>query len=166
MEARIASLLGTMAKHILHSMRRAFIAIAISGLIVAIIAAIATEVVSAFVNHQLPTGPTHLAAAAIAIAFGYAAAMTVAVAEILRGMIMAIELLVKESEKLAGEAVKDAEIIGRKVEDEALHFGRAAVGDAETAGKDVLGLGGSILGGIGHEAKAVEQGIGARFQHQ
>lgn len=163
MEARIVNLLGTMAKHVLHAMRRAFIAIALTGLIVAVVAAIATEIVSAFVNNSVPNGTTHLAAAAIAVAFGYAAAMTVAVVEILRAMIVAIELLVKESEKLAGEAFKEAEVVGRKVEDEALRFGRAAVGDAETAGKDVLGLGGSVLGGIGHEAKAVEQGIGSHL---
>lgn len=162
MESRIMSLIGAMAKHVLHAMRRAFIAIALTGLIVAVIAAVATEVVSAILNGKFPPSPTtHLAAAAIAIAFGYAAAMTVAVAEILHGMIVAIELLVQESEKLAGEAVKEGGVLARRAEEEALRFGRAAVGDAETAGRDAIGLGGAVLGGIGHEAKAVEQGIGS-----
>lgn len=163
MEGKIVGLLGTIAKHVLGAMRRAFIAIALTGLIVMVIAAIATEVISAVVNHQPPAGTTHLAAAAIAIAFGYAAAMTVAIAEILRGMIVAIELLVKESEKLAGEALKEGEVIAHKAEDEALRFGRAAVGDAATVSRDAIGLGGAVVGGIGHEAKAVEQGVGSVF---
>ncbi|MGH2515511.1 MAG: hypothetical protein ACRDHP_07630, partial [Ktedonobacterales bacterium] len=116
MEAKIARVLGTAAKHILHSLRRAFIVISITGLVVALIAAIATEVISGVLTHSFPTGSTHLAAAALAVAFGYAAAMTVAIAEILRGMIIAIELLVKESEKLAEEAAKEAEVLARRAE--------------------------------------------------
>jgi hypothetical protein len=169
METRIVSVLGNVAKHILHSLRRAFIAISITGLVVAIVAAGATEVIAGFLTHEFPTGATHLAAAAMAVAFGYAAGMTVAVVEILKGLVEAIELVVKEAEKLGAEALHEAERLGSGAVHEAERFGgaaardagqlgRAAVGDAEALGRGTVGAVGGVIGGIEH-------GVGAVVHH-
>ena len=163
MERRLLKVLGSAAKHILHSLRRAFIVIAITGLVVALIAGAATEVAAAFLTHSFPSGPAHLAAAALAVSFGYAAAMTVAIAEILRGIILAIELVVEESEKLAGEAVHEAEVLARKAEEEFVHLGRSAVGDAGAAGRGLASLTSGIVGGIAGDVRGVEHGIASRL---
>ncbi|HEV2405444.1 MAG TPA: hypothetical protein VGR88_08335, partial [Ktedonobacterales bacterium] len=93
MEKRLVAVLGTTAKHILGGVRHALRAVVITGFLVAVIVAGATEAVGAFLTKSFPTGPTHLAAAALAIAFGYAAAITVAIEEILRAIIKAVELI-------------------------------------------------------------------------
>lgn len=167
METRIVSVLGAVAKHILHSLRRAFIAIAIAGFSVAVIAAAATEALGAFLSKSFPTGPTHLAAAAMALAFGYAAAMTVAIVEILKGLVEAIELVVKETEKLAAEGLREAEKLGGEAFREAGRAGRSALGGAETVGRDALGatetVGRDAAGMVGGVLGSVEHGVGSVF---
>lgn len=160
---RLVSVLGAAAKHILTALRRAFVAIALTGFIVALIAGLATEIIAIVLSGGKfpPEGATHLAAAALGVAFGYAAAMTVAVAEILRGMILTIELIVKEAEKLGGEAIREAEKLGGEAFHEAGRAGRAVVGDAESIGRGASGLVGGVLGGIGNEVGRVEHGIGS-----
>jgi hypothetical protein len=169
MENRIVSVLGSVAKHILHSLRRAFIAISIAGLSVAVVAGAATEGIAAFLTKSFPSGPTHLAAAAMAIAFGYAAAMTVAIVEILKGLVEAIELVVKETEKLAAEAVHEAERLGGEALRDAGRAGRAALGGAETVGRDALGgaetIGRDAVGVVGGVVGGVEHGVGSVFHH-
>jgi hypothetical protein len=157
-ESRIVGVLGNVAKHILHSLRRAFIAISVAGLSVAVIAAVATEAIAAFLTKSFPEGPTHLAAAAMAVAFGYAAAMTVAIVEILKGLVDAIELIVKEAEKLTGEAVREAEKLGGEAIRDATRLGRAAATDAESIGRGTLGAVGGVVGGVEH-------GVGSLVHH-
>ncbi len=174
MESRMVGLLGTAAKHILHAFRRALRAVAVTGLVVALVVAVATEAIGAFLTHSFPSGPTHLAAAALAIAFGYAAAITVFMEEILRAMIKAIELIIEESERVAAQAVREAEVLARKAEEEAARFGHAAVTDAERFGRasvnDVESFGrgvGSVVsgavGGVASEARSVEHGVAAHI---
>jgi hypothetical protein len=164
MEHRVLKFMGSAAQHILHALRRAIWAMAITGLIVALIAAAATEVVSFFLTKTFPpSGPTHLAAAALAVAFGYAAAVTVAISEILYAIVKTIELLVQESEKLAEEAIKEAEVLARKAEEEAVKLGRGAIGDVESLGRGIGGVAGGVIGGVAHEVQAVEHGIGAHL---
>lgn len=163
MEKRLVAVLGTTAKHILGGVRHALRAVVITGFIVALVVAGATEAVGAFLTKSFPTGPTHLAAAALAIAFGYAAAITVAIEEILRAIIKAVELIVEEAEKAEKKAVEEIEALARKGGEEALHFGRATVSDAGTVGRGAAGLVGGVLGGIGHEARGVEHGIGSHL---
>ncbi|HEX6123386.1 MAG TPA: hypothetical protein VFY89_09505 [Ktedonobacterales bacterium] len=152
MEAnRFMGVLGNVAKHILHALRRAFIAISVTGLSVAVIAAVATEAVAAFLTQTFPTGATHLAAAAMAVAFGYAAAMTVAIVEILKGLVEAIELIVKEAEKLGGEVIHEVEKFGGEAIHDVGRLGRAAVGGVEHGVGDVIG--------------GVEHGVGALTHH-
>lgn len=174
MEQRLVALLGTTAKHILHGVRRALRAVALTFLIVALLAAAVTEVVASFLTHAFPTGETHLAAAAIAIAFGYAAAITVAIEEILRAIIKAVELIVEEAERVEKKAVAEIEVLGRKAEEEAVRFGRAAVTDAGAFGRTavsdagalsraVTGVAGGVVGGIEHDVHSVEHGIGSHL---
>lgn len=174
MEQRLVALLGTTAKHILHGLRRALRAVALTFLIVALLAAAVTEVVASFLTHSFPTGETHLAAAAIAIAFGYAAAITVAIEEILRAIIKAVEIIVEEAERVEKKAVAEIEALGRKAEEEAARFGRAAINDAgafgRTAvtdagalGRAVTGVAGGVVGGIEHDVRSVEHGIGSHM---
>lgn len=158
MENRIVGVLGNVAKHILHALRRAFIAISVAGLSVAVIAAIATEAVAAFLTQNFPTGATHLAAAAMAVAFGYAAAMTVAIVEILKGLVEAIELVVKEAEKLGGEAIREVEKLGGEAFHDVGRLGRSAVGGVEH------GVGG-VIGGVEHGISGVEHSVGSLVHH-
>jgi hypothetical protein len=159
METRIVSVLGSVAKHILHSLRRAFIAISVTGLSVAVVAGVATEALASVLTGKFPPGgPTHLAAAAMAIAFGYAAGMTVAIVEILKGLVEAIELVVKETEKLAAEALHEAERLGGAAIRDAERAGRVALSDAETVGRDAFGVVGGVAGGVEHA-------VGSIFHH-
>ncbi len=170
MEKRLVAVLGTTAKHILTGLRRAFYAVFLTGIVVALIAAAATEVVGAFLTHEFPSGANHLAAAAIAIAFGYAAAVTVAIGEILRAIIKAVELIVEEAEKVEKKAVEELEVLGRRAGEEAIQFGRtaatdagafgrAAVGDVGAAGRAIAGLAGGVVGGVERDARSVEHGV-------
>jgi len=54
-----------------------------------------------------------LAAAALALALAFAVGLTVAVGEVLGGIVKSIELVVRETEKLTGEAVGAVESVGR-----------------------------------------------------
>lgn len=175
MERRLAKLLGTTAKHMLTGLQRAFRAVALTGLIVAIIVAGVTEVVGAVLTGQIPpSGPTHLAAAALAIAFGYAAAITVAIEEILRAIIKAVELIIEEAEKLEKKAAEEIAMLARNAEQEAVKLGRTAVtdagalghtvvSDAGAVGRTVAGVVGGVAGGIGHEVHSVEQGVASHL---
>ena len=163
MEHRVLKFMGTAATHILHALRRAIWAMAVTGLIVALVVAAATEVIAFLLTKSFPTGPTHLAAAALAVSFGYAAAVTVAISEILIAIVKTIELLVQESEKLAEEAFKEAEVLARRAEGEAVRLGRGAVGDAESFGRGVAGVASGLVGGVVHEAESVEHGIASHI---
>lgn len=171
MEQRLVKLLGNSAKHVLVGLRRAFFAVALTGLIVAVVAAAATEAIAWFLTKEFPPqGATHLAAAALAISFGYAAAMTVAIGELLRAIIKAVELIVEEAEKLERKAQQEIGVIAERAGHEAIKVGREAVtdtgaavrtvaGDAGVAGRAVAGVVGGVVGGVGHEVHSVEHGI-------
>ncbi len=174
MEKRLVALLGTTVKHILDGLRHALRAVALTFLIVATLAAAATEAVGAYLSHSFPSGSTHLAAAALAIAFGYAAAITVAIEEILRAIIKAVEMVIEEAERVEKKAIEELGMLGRKAEEEALKFGHLAATDAGALGHTVLndagavgraaaGAVGGLVGGIEHEAHAVEHGIGSHL---
>ena len=175
MEQRLVKLLGNSAKHVLTGLRRAFYAVALTGLIVALVAAVATVVVAWFLTKQFPPGgPTYLAAAALAISFGYAAAMTVAIGELLRAIIKAVELIVEEAEKLEKKAQQEIGVIAERAGQEAFKVGREAVtdtgaavrtvvGDAGAAGRAVAGAVGGVAGGVGHEVHNVEHGVASHM---
>jgi hypothetical protein len=171
MEKRLVSLLGTSAKHILGALLRTVRAVAITGLVTALVVLIGTEGIAYVLNRQFPpTGTTHLVALALAVAFAYAAAITVFIEELLRAIIKTIELIVEESEKLAVAAVKEGELLLHEGGEEALKLGRGALGEAgalgrgafgaaETIGRDVGGVVGGIGSAVGHEVHAVESHI-------
>jgi hypothetical protein len=154
------NLLGTAAKHVLNAALRAVRAIFLTFIIVALVVALITEAIGAYITRSIPpTGATHLAAAALAIAFGYAAAVTVFVEEILRAMIKAIELIVEESEKLAVVAVHDVEKAAGAVAHEAGVVTHAAGSDASALGRGAVSVASGIVGGLAHGAQGVEHEV-------
>lgn len=170
MEKQLARVLGQASKHVLDGLLHALRAVALTFVFVALVVAVATEAVGSFLTHSFPTGPTHLAAAALAIAFGYAAAMTVAIEQILRAIIKAVEFVVEEAEKLEKEAQHALVQLGERGEEGLVRLGRAAItdagalghaaaGDAEAVGHTVAGAVGVVVGGIGRDVHAVEHGI-------
>ncbi len=162
-ERRFVAVLGTAAKHILHGLRRALRAVALTFVITAILVVAITEATAAFLTKSFPTGLTHLAAAALAISFGYAAAITVAIEEILRAIIKSVELIVEEAEKVEKKAVEEIGVLTRKAEEEALRFGHGAVTDAGAIGRTAAGLVGGTIGGVEREVRSVEHGIGSHL---
>jgi hypothetical protein len=105
-EQRLIHILGSMGKEILGTLQKAFRRFFVSFVLVFLIVAVGIEAASFFLNGKFPPDSlTHLAAAALALTFGFAFGVTVAIGEILRGVVKAVELIVKEIEKLAGEAV-------------------------------------------------------------
>lgn len=167
MEKQLLGLLGNTMKHVLGGLLKAFRAIALTGLIVALVAAAATEGVAVALTREFPpSGMTHLAAAALAIAFGYAAAITVAIEEILRTIIRAFELVIQEAEKLGKEAAQEAEKLGRVAIMDAEKAGRVALNDAGIVGRTVTGAVSGVVGGIAHEGRAIEQGVASHLPGQ
>jgi hypothetical protein len=108
-------LFGRIGKEILGTLPKAFRRVFVSFVLVFLLVAIGVEVASVLLSGGKlpPTGATHLAAAALALALSLAVGVTVAVEEILRSIVKAIELIVHETEKLAGEAVGAVESMGR-----------------------------------------------------
>lgn len=155
------TLIGHATKDVLHAFLRALRAVLVTGLIVFVVVALATEVIAAVLTHQIiPNGLTHLVAAALGVAFGYAAAITVAIEELLRAMIKAIELAVEESEKLAVDAIKEAEILGQKAEEELVRGARGIMNEAGVLGHGTAALASGVVGGLAHEAQSLERGVG------
>ena len=154
MEQRLMHIVSNIGKHILGTLQTAFRRIFVAGLLVALIVAVGVEAASVFLSGGKfpPDGTTHLAAAALAVAFGYAVAVTVAIEEILRGIVKSIELIVQETEKLAGEAIGEAEKLAKGALHEAGSLERGAVGVVE-----------GVVGGAGREFRSVEQGIASHL---
>lgn len=164
MERRLVALLGNGVKHILTGLERGLRAVAITGLIVALLVALATEGVGVFLTQSFPTGATHLAAAALAISFGYAAAVTVLIGELLRAFIKAIELIVEEAERIEKKAVEELGVLGRRAEEEVFKLGRTAVTDAGALGRTVAGdagaIGRTVTGAVGGVIGGAESAVG------
>jgi len=127
----------------------------IASVLAALIAAAATEIAAFYLTHTLFSGPADLAAAALAVVFGYAAGVTVAIEEIIRAFIQAIELIVEEAEKLEKKATEEIGVLTRKAEEEAVKLGRDALNDAGAVGHTVTGAVGSVLGGVEHDVARV-----------
>jgi hypothetical protein len=164
MEKQLLSLLGNSFKHVLGGIIHALRAIIIAGLATAVAVGGATEAIGSAVSQQFPpAGLTHLAAAALALAFGYAAAITVAIEEILRTIIKAFELVIQEAEKLGKEAITEAEKLGRSAVHDAGAVGRTVITDAGALSRGVTGVVGGVIGGVGHEAHAIEQGMASHL---
>jgi hypothetical protein len=149
MERRLMNILSNVGKHILGTLQTAFRRIFVAGLLVALIVGVGVEAAGVFLSGKFPPdGTTHLAAAALAVAFGYAVAITVAIEEILRGIVKSIELIAVETEKLAGEAIGEVEKLGKGAFNELGTLEHGAVNAVEGA-----------VGGVGREFRSVEQGI-------
>jgi hypothetical protein len=120
-------LLSSIGKEILGTLQRAFRRVLVAFMLVFLIVAVGIEAASFFLNGKFPPdGTTHLAAAALALTLAFAVGVTVAAEEILRGVVKAIELIVKDTEKLAGEALGTVENLGRGDSRRVQDFSRGA----------------------------------------
>jgi hypothetical protein len=158
MERRLASVLGTSAKHVLTALKRAFRAVAITGFVTAIVVGVGTEVIAFFLTGKTfpPAATTHLAAGALAVAFGYAVAITVAVEEVLRAIIKSIELIAEESEKLAGSALREGELLAREGIQSVEALGRGAVSEAGALRREAAGVAGGIGSALSGAVRSAE----------
>jgi hypothetical protein len=160
-EQRLVRMLGTSAKHILIALEHSVRAVALTGLITSFIILAGVEGLGYVLTHEFPpSGLTHLSAIALAVTFGYSAAITVALVEFIRGIVKAIELIVEESEKLAAAAFKEGETLVRDGAEGAVRAARGAIGEAESIGRGVGGAVAGTVGGIGsaigRDARAIE----------
>ena len=78
------TLVGHATKDVLHAFLRALRAVLVTAVVVFIVVALAVEVIASFLTYPtthsiIPGGLTHLVAAALGVAFAYAAAITVAI---------------------------------------------------------------------------------------
>jgi hypothetical protein len=132
------------------TLTRALRDVVVVGLIVAVLAAAATEAAGAVLTGSLPTLPTHVAAVAVGLSLGYAAAVTVAFRALLGGIIEAMEWVVAEVERLAGGVIREAETVLRPSERSASPSTPLVAARAGTSGS-TAGLSGGMIGGIEDE---------------
>lgn len=99
--------------HVRRTIGRALRNVLLTGLVFAVIGALLTEAVGAYLTRSYPTGPTHIAALVIALAVGYAAAVTVAFRALLTSIIQSMEWVVSEMEKVANRVIQQAETVIR-----------------------------------------------------
>jgi hypothetical protein len=148
MDTRNTRSRGSAFGHLRHAIFGAVRGVVLAGLAFAALGAIGTEAVGAYLAQGVPTTGTHIAAVALALILGYAAALTVAFRALLGGIIHGMEWVVGEIEHLAGGVVRDAESV--------LHLpggergGRAGTTTATrgAGGRSSGGLTGGVVGGV------------------
>lgn len=111
MDRRTTPSRGSAVGHIRHAVTSALREIAVSGLICLVLGGALTEVVAYLLTGSLPGTPTHVAAAVIALACGYGAAVTAALRAVLRSLGASMEWVLSEVERVAGGAIHEAESV-------------------------------------------------------
>jgi hypothetical protein len=91
----------------------------IQGLLFALLGALFTETIAIISARTLPSAPTHWIALAIGLLMGYAAVVTVALRETVRGIVSSLERITEELEKLASHTLHNAETLLHLTDDEA-----------------------------------------------
>jgi hypothetical protein len=81
------------------------------GILFALLAALLTETVAIVSARTWPSAPTHWIALLIGLLMGYAAIVTVALLETVRGIVSSLERFTEELEKLASHTLHDAEAL-------------------------------------------------------
>lgn len=94
---------------LLRSIRYAVGNILLTGLVFVVFGVLLTESMSIVLTRTLPTGYVHIAAAAVGLLLGYAAAVTVALREVVRGVIGSIERIVTEVEHVGAQLAHTVE---------------------------------------------------------
>jgi hypothetical protein len=90
----------------------------IQGLLFALLGALLTETIAIVSARALPSIPTHWIALAIGLLMGYAAVVTVALRETVRGIVSSLERITEELEKLASHTLHNAETLLHLTDDE------------------------------------------------
>ncbi len=148
METRDTRPRGSAFGHLRHTIFGALRSMVLAGLIFAVLGAVGTEAVGAYLAQGVPTTGTHIAAIALALVLGYAALLTVAFRALLGGIIHAMEWVVGEVEHLAGGVVRDAESVLHLPGGE--HGGRSVPPTAtrSAGGRSSGGMTGGVIGGV------------------
>jgi hypothetical protein len=81
------------------------------GILFALLGALLVETIATISARTLPSTPTHLIALGIALLMGYAAFVTVALRETVRGIVSSLESITAELEKLVSHTFHDAEAL-------------------------------------------------------
>jgi hypothetical protein len=94
----------TATERVFHAVRQAILYIALSGVSGAIAGILLTEGIGAALTRSLPGGPTHIAALAVGLLLGYAAAATATIWALVTGLAETIRALAGDVER-AGQSV-------------------------------------------------------------
>lgn len=140
-------------KALLHSFRHAMKDIALAGVMGFALGAIVTEAVGAILMRAWPTLTVHLAAAAIGLLLGYAAAVTLALRDTIRGVVGTLEHIATEIEHLGSR-------ITHEVEE---HTGHTEAGGASSQPAQMAPIAATALAGHnGHDVLAMVRPIDGR----
>lgn len=97
------------ARSLLHTIRYAVGTVLLVGLIFVVFGVLLIEAMSIVLTRTLPTPYVHLMAAAIGLLLGYAAAVTVALREVVRGVVGTLERIVTEIEHAGAQLAHSVE---------------------------------------------------------
>ncbi len=119
MDSNIAGVKGTIGSQLRHGLRAALRQIIGAGVLAFVIAALVVEFVGALALRGVPMAETHIVALLLALALGYAVAMSVALRELARTGVKALEFVAEEARRLGIDVMREAEQVARRVEGEA-----------------------------------------------
>lgn len=128
-EMRDAQEIGDV-RSLLRSLRHAVRNILVAGLGFVVVGVILTEAASTLLAHAWPTINVHLVAAVVGLLLGYAAAVTVALRETVRGVLSSLERVVAEFEHAGARLTHD---IAELADQPGVRYtGRSSTGTAAT----------------------------------
>jgi hypothetical protein len=124
--------------------------VVIVGVTFMALGALGAEGVGAYLADGVLTAAAHIAAVAIGLSIGYAAAVTVAFWVLLSTILHLLEWAAGQVEHLAGSVVHDAESVLRRSESDAGHHNHStsALTLPGGRGRSSDGLSGGIIGGL------------------
>jgi hypothetical protein len=134
-------------KHVRQAIGHAVQTVFVQGLVCAVIAAAVTEAIGAYFTRSLPTVPTHVAAVALALALGYAAAVTAAFRALVGSLGASVDWVVYEIEQVAGRVVHEAESVSHQAGGAPSPSGATLPPPAGTANWSTDGLAGMVIVG-------------------
>jgi hypothetical protein len=136
------------SRHIFRALRHALRDVLVGWFVFALIGAAATEAIGAYLTRSAPDLSTHIAAVAMALTMGYAAAVTVALRAVIRSLVGSMEWVAGEVERLTGRVVHEAESFVHESGGPSALVPQPAGGRARGSGSASGGMSGGLIGGI------------------
>jgi hypothetical protein len=142
---------ATVVEHLRRVLGDALRAVLLFGLGFALAGALAAEALGAYVARGWPLWPAHVAAVAMGVTLGYAAAVTVALRAVLVGVVKSVEWTLAEVEGVADRVVHEVETLTHATEPARgeHHSALPARRGAPSWGAD--GMAGGVLAGVEHD---------------